>query len=161
MLRALVPGIDGIAEGTTAETVEKYRNTPAQCSIITIMPRTPNTVKVTPELSGKPVETPGDGVPEGGDRLPEKEDFSKEDFSQEEDGAEGAEDESSAGDASSKQDAPEEDEVEKALLEAISQSSKGSYVSRAEKSADYPALISSSERVRKTPRSVHPLLVVP
>mgnify|MGYP006990143600 CR=1 FL=1 len=30
-----------------------------------------------------------------------------------------------------------EDEVEKALLEAISQSSKGSYVSRAEKSADY------------------------
>ena len=92
---------------------------------------------IEPELSGKPVETPGDGVPEGGDRLPEKEDFSKEDFSQEEDGAEGAEDESSAGDASSKQDAPEEDEVEKALLEAISQSSKGSYVSRAEKSADY------------------------
>ena len=45
--------------------------------------------------------------------------------------------EQDGGTALAEPDASGEDDIEKALLEAVSQASKGSYVSRAEKSADY------------------------
>ena len=49
------------AEGELAAALEKSRKTDSSTEEM-----------IEPELSGKPDETPGDGVPEGGDRLTEK-----------------------------------------------------------------------------------------